>query len=146
MSKLLWHNGTPVTTGIYWFDNGLRLPHGINDYPTILQVYGASYIFGNGGSMPLSCIYNPKLCKKAKWAHIEQPSKWEDLSCIRDNHTYAWVLHNNIMGFGIFNPGYHNNVGGSVAWLTGQNAFESGFWWPAKDNYKFSIVSCPKLK
>ena len=145
MKKIIWHSGLPKKDGVYWFDNGK-----IYSTSTFLHILsGRCWFIGDGGSCPLEMVYSSEIHKKVRYSNITKPKKWDDLSCIREKKTLAWVksprgyfgADREYLGFGIFNPGNHNDVGGCCAWITHpQDGFTAGFWWPKNNGFLFSPI------
>lgn len=153
MAKTIWTPGTPTIQGIYWFDHGRRFEWEIKKdrHPSVIQVSkdGSDiHMFGDYGSGPLSMYYNEKFCPDACWAHIEQPEEWGDHTCIKGDKARAWVKHpDGYIGFGLLRTGWHDDVGGTIVWLTHpQSASESGGWWKSSEGYQFCKVKMPKVK
>ena len=150
MSKVIWVPGVPTVPGIYWWDGGLRFDwqNKKDQIPLVLQVTSEDqYVYGDNSSMPLSSVYSERLNKKAQHAAIEQTEDWQDLSCIKERRSRAWVKDpDGNIGFGLLEPGTNDDVGGTILWINHPNlAAQSGMWIKSDKNYQFSLVKRGKL-
>jgi hypothetical protein len=157
--RLIWTPGAPTEAGIYWFDTGLNFDwqKKKNKHPMVLQVRSQErYIFGDFGSMPINMIYDEKLWEKrgvvAKHSKIAPPElddeDWKDYKCITEKYSRAWVkTPEGYLAFGLLDPGWHNDVGGTLVWLTHPTCAAShGEWITEEKKYKYYPVKKPVLK
>jgi len=64
---------------------------------------------------------------------------WKDLDVIKGNRKPGLIKKpNGELGVGLFDKGWNDDIGGSVAWENGN--FESGFWWNKDKNFLFSLI------
>lgn len=153
MAKIIWTPGTPTVPGIYWFDHGRRFDWEKKKdiHPSVIQVSKDGKdirLFGDYGSGPLYMYYHAKACPDACWAHIAQPDEWTDHTCIKGERARGWVKSpQGYVGFGLLRPGWHDDVGGTIVWLTHpQNGSDTGGWYKSSEGYQFCAIKMPKIK
>lgn len=147
MAKTIWHEGTPTAPGIYWFHNGLFMQEK-EKAPLILRVSkGEAYVYGEGGSMPLSMVYS-KRCEGAQWTHIEQPSKWIKGKKVPFGTSFAWIKSpDGYTGFAILRPDIHDNIEVDIIWIDHPDeGAVFGHYIHNSEGYLYALVDRPIAK
>lgn len=140
-SKMEWSSKVPTQAGFYLYDMGFGSKRG---YSIILMHSDGDGTLIGVGTCPLSMIYSPKICTKARFAKLEIPQKWEEIK-IPAHNTRAWVRSpNGYIGFGVLVPGWNYSFGGTIGWLNNPNVgIECGSW-HNYDGFKFSLFNTPE--
>lgn len=152
IKKNKWILGTPTKSGLYWFNNGLKISKikspifiaKTNVYKN--DIY--TQIYGYGGEMPLRYVYNEKYCNYAKYKEITIPKKWFKINKFikTSKLQYLWFKDSkDNIGIGILRSTDSKYLAGTSIWL-GNGGSASGDVIDKESNYVFSPVKIPRLR
>jgi len=136
-NKLIWSPGPPQSSGIFWFNLGLK------KFTKIMVAQSnfhndeiKTILFGKLGSMP---FVNDKVYKNCKHSTIPFPKNWNEFTTNSNfKNGYAWIkTPKSDVGFGILKNDSHN-LYGTILWLSGDSGH--GEHVPINKNYYFSQV------